>query len=181
MRARMRDRVWLTLAAGVLAALPLGAQELENGGGGATILPGHGASTNLPVPRFVSLKADVGNVRRGPSLEHRVDWVFRHRDLPLRITAEFEHWRRVEDSEGQGGWIYYTMLSGVRTVLVTEAQSELHRGPDPKTQVVAIADEGVIGKLGACTKDWCEISAGGEDGWVAKTQIWGVDPEEVRD
>ena len=72
-----------------------------------------GPVTNLPLPRFVSLKASEANVRRGPSLDHRIDWVFRHRDMPLRVTAEFGHWRRVEDNEGQGGWIYYTLLSGV--------------------------------------------------------------------
>ena len=54
-----------------------------------------GPVTNLPLPRFVSLKAAEGNVRRGPSLEHRIDWVFRHRDMPLRITGEYGHWRRV--------------------------------------------------------------------------------------
>lgn len=144
-------------------------------------VPGRGSSTNLPVPRFVSLKSSEGNVRRGPSLEHRIDWVFRHRDMPLRITGEFGHWRRVEDNEGQGGWIHYSLLSGVRTVLVTEAKTELKSNPDERAQVVAIADEGVIGKLGACTRDWCEIEAGGEDGWVEKKRIWGVDPEELRD
>jgi SH3-like domain-containing protein len=142
---------------------------------------GKGAVTNLPLPRYVSLKSSDGNVRRGPSLEHRIDWVFRHPGLPLRVTAEFEHWRRVEDNEGQGGWIYYTLLSGVRTVLVTEERTPLHAGPGEKTAVVAIADEGVIGNLGACTLDWCAISAGGEEGWVAKSRLWGVDPSEVRD
>jgi SH3-like domain-containing protein len=143
--------------------------------------PGKGPVTNLPVPRYVSLKTSDGNVRRGPSLEHRIDWVFRHPGMPLRITAEFEHWRRVEDNEGQGGWIYYTLLSGVRTILVTEAKTELHQGPGSRTAIVAIAAEGVIGKLGACTADWCEISAGGEEGWVEKLRIWGVDPAEIRD
>lgn len=140
-----------------------------------------GPVTGLPVPRYVSLKTDEGNVRRGPSLEHRIDWVFRLRNYPLRITGEFEHWRRVEDMEGQGGWIYYTMLSGVRTVLVTEPGTELRRGPDARSEVLATAEEGVIGKLGACTLDWCEIDAGGEAGWVQKSRIWGVDPEEIRD
>ena len=42
-----------------------------------------GAVTNLPLPRFVSLKASEGNVRRGPSLTHRIDWVFKRRDMPL--------------------------------------------------------------------------------------------------
>jgi SH3-like domain-containing protein len=142
---------------------------------------GRGSSTNLPVPRYVSLKSSEGNVRRGPSLEHRIDWVFKHRDMPLRITGEFGHWRRVEDNEGQGGWIHYSLLSGVRTVLVTEAQTELKASADERAQVVAIADEGVIGKLGACKRDWCEIETGGEDGWVEKKRIWGVDPEELRD
>ena len=65
-----------------------------------------GQVTNLPLPRFVSMKAAEGNVRRGPSLTHRVDWVFRHEDMPLKITAEYGHWRRVQDSEGQGGWMH---------------------------------------------------------------------------
>ena len=142
---------------------------------------GRGSETNLPVPRYVSLKASSGNVRRGPSLEHRIDWVFHHRDLPLRITAEFGHWRRVEDNEGQGGWIHYSLLSGVRTVLVTEPKTELHVSPDEKSQASAIAETGVIGELGACTLDWCDITAGGESGWVEKSRLWGVDPTELRD
>ncbi|WP_284163357.1 SH3 domain-containing protein [Frigidibacter sp. SD6-1] len=148
---------------------------------GGAVEPGKGPVTNLPLPRYVSLKTSDGNVRRGPSLEHRIDWVFRHRDMPLRVTAEFEHWRRVEDEEGQGGWIYYTLLSGVRTVLVTEPDTLLHVGPGEKTAVLARASQGVIGKLGPCTLDWCEITAGGETGWVAKTQLWGVDADEVRE
>ena len=47
-----------------------------------------GPVTNLPLPRFVSLKAAEGNVRRGPSLTHRIDWVYKRRNMPLRITAE---------------------------------------------------------------------------------------------
>ena len=58
-----------------------------------------GPVTNLPLPRYVSLKAAEGNVRRGPSLSHRIDWVFTRRDMPLRITAGHGHWRRVEDRD----------------------------------------------------------------------------------
>jgi SH3-like domain-containing protein len=65
-----------------------------------------GPVTGLPLPRYVSLKASEANVRRGPSLTHRIDWVFKRRDMPLRITAEFGHWRRVEDRDGAGGWVH---------------------------------------------------------------------------
>lgn len=151
----------------------------QQGDGGANA--GKGPVTNLPLPRYVSLKTSDGNVRRGPSLEHRIDWVFRNPGMPLRVTAEFEHWRRVEDNEGQGGWIYYTLLSGVRTVLVTEPRTPFHLGPGEKTAVVALADEGVIAHLGSCTPDWCAVEADGEEGWVQKSRLWGVDPGEVRE
>lgn len=140
-----------------------------------------GPVTNLPLPRFVSLKAAEGNVRRGPSLEHRIDWVFRHRDMPLRVTAEFGHWRRVEDNEGQGGWIYYTLLSGVRTVLIEVDGTALRARPDPAAPVVAEAQAGVIARLGECLPEWCRIAAGGEKGWVAKAALWGVAPDELRE
>ena len=56
-----------------------------------------GTITELPLPRYVSLKASEGNVRRGPSLTHKIDWVLTRRGMPLEITAEFGHWRRVRD------------------------------------------------------------------------------------
>ncbi|CAN0582077.1 unnamed protein product, partial [Ectocarpus sp. 12 AP-2014] len=63
-----------------------------------------GPVTNLPMPRYVSMKAAEGNVRRGPSRAHKIDWVFKRRGMPLMITAEHGHWRRVQDRDGAGGW-----------------------------------------------------------------------------
>jgi len=142
---------------------------------------GRGAVTNLPVPRYVSLKGSEGNARRGPSLSHRIDWVFTHAGMPLKVTAEFGHWRRVEDRDGAGGWVHYSLISGVRTVIVEDDMTELHARSDAKSTVVALAEMGAIAKLGDCTRDWCEISAQEADGWVLKEKIWGVDPDEIRD
>ena len=101
--------------------------------------------------------------------------------MPLRVTAEFGHWRRVEDNEGQGGWIYYTLLSGVRTVLIEVEGTALRARPDAAAPVVAEAQAGVIARLGECLPDWCRIAAGGEKGWVAKAALWGVAPDELRE
>ena len=140
-----------------------------------------GAVTNLPLPRFVSMKANEGNVRRGPSLTHRIDWVYKRRDMPLRITAEHGHWRRVEDREGMGGWVHYSLLSGNRTVLVEQDMLALHTRPDPKSPVVVTLELGVVAKLGACVPEWCELRAGGYEGWAPKVRLWGVAPGEIRD
>lgn len=141
--------------------------------------PNKGSETNLPVPRYVSLKGGEGNARRGPGLTHRIDWVFTRPGMPLRITAEYEHWRRVEDNEGIGGWVHYSLLSGVRSVLVTQDLAEFRASPDTAADVVFQAELGVIGRLLACTPDWCRVSAEGEKGWVQKSSLWGVDPAEV--
>lgn len=150
---------------------------VQDQGGGEV----RGPVTNLPVPRYVSLKGSEGNARRGPSLSHRIDWVFRHAGMPLRVVAEFGHWRRVEDKDGAGGWIHYALLSGVRTALVTQDMVELRSRPHPDANIVARAEMGAIVRLGECEPDWCRISGGGQRGWVPKSSIWGVDANEVRD
>ncbi|NRA99349.1 MAG: aspartyl-trna synthetase [Rhodobacteraceae bacterium] len=140
-----------------------------------------GKETNLPLPRFVSLKASEGNVRRGPSLSHRIDWVFTRRDMPLRIVAEHGHWRRVQDRDGQGGWVHYSLLSGVRTVIVESDLTPMMVKPDPTAQINAYAEAGVVARLGECSIEWCRVSADGRRGWVEKTALWGVTPDELRD
>ena len=89
-----------------------------------------GPVTNLPMPRFVSMKAAEGNVRRGPSLTHRVDWVFKHENMPLKVVAEYGHWRRVQDAEGQGGWMHYSLA--VRCAICHCSRRENPLVLDPK-------------------------------------------------
>lgn len=140
-----------------------------------------GPVTNLPMPRYVSMKSNEGNVRRGPSLSHRIDWVFKRRDMPVQITAEHGHWRRVEDRDGAGGWVHYALLSGVRTVLVEQDMLQVYSRPDPASPVSAAFEMGVVARLGSCNESWCRISAGGYRGWAPKSSLWGVKPGELRD
>src|SRR6266576_279713 len=76
-------------------------------------------ASGLPVPRYVSLKSDHVNVRAGPTKDNDVAWVYTRSGLPVEITAEFENWRRVRDSEGAEGWVYHSLLSGRRTAVIT--------------------------------------------------------------
>jgi len=155
------------VAADLVAAPPVG--------------PTVGPETNLPLPRFVSLKSREGNARRGPSLTHRVDWVFVREGMPLQITAEYENWRRVMDRDGLGGWVHYSLLSGARTVIVDHDMQPLYFRPDEAAPQTALIEAGVIARLGECTADWCWLSAGGFRGWAPKSVLWGVGADEVRD
>ncbi|MCE0505110.1 MULTISPECIES: SH3 domain-containing protein [unclassified Roseivivax] len=161
---------------GVLLALALLAQSVA-----AEAAEERGPITNLPLPRYVSLKAAEGNVRRGPSLSHRIDWVYVRRDMPLEITAEFGHWRRVRDRDGAGGWVHYALLSGVRTVIVERDKLQIRARPEDAAPATAELALGVIARLGRCEPAWCEIEAGGYSGWAPKSALWGVKPGELRE
>ncbi|KNG94463.1 aspartyl-trna synthetase [Pseudaestuariivita atlantica] len=139
-----------------------------------------GPVTNLPIPRYVSMKVSEANVRRGPSLSHRIDWVFKRQNMPLTITHEYGNWRRVVDRDGVGGWVHYSLLSGVRTVIVEEDMLQLHVRPDMEAPVTAMLELGVVARLGKCEPDWCRLRSGGYRGWAPKTALWGVGADELR-
>ncbi|UWQ08452.1 SH3 domain-containing protein [Aliiroseovarius crassostreae] len=138
-----------------------------------------GKVTNLPIPRYVSLKASEGNVRRGPSLRHRIDWVFKHRGLPLEVVGEFGHWRQIRDRDGVGGWVHYSLLSGVRHVIIDTDLTPLYSRADESAQVNAYLEAGVIARIEKCGPVWCRLQADGIRGWTTKPNIWGVNPDEV--
>ena len=142
---------------------------------------GVGPVTGLEMPRYVSLKATKANVRRGPGITHRVDWVFVRQGMPLEVIGEYGHWRRVRDPEGASGWVHYSMIRGNRTALVIAEEADLHLEPKATAPLAARAERGVIFEVEACTREWCEVEKDGVDGWAPKTDLWGVGPEEVFD
>ncbi len=139
-----------------------------------------GQVTNLPIPRYVSLKTNEANARRGPSLSHKIDWIYKRQNMPLEIYAEYENWRRVRDFEGLGGWVHYTLLSGKRYVLIKNELLEMRLLPSVESQVIAKVPQFNIANLDKCNKDWCRIIDNGYKGWVLKSEIWGVYNNEIK-
>jgi SH3-like domain-containing protein len=153
--------------------------------------PAFGASdpnegSGLPVPRFVSLKSDHVNVRGGPNKDHDVAWVYTRPGLPVEITAEYENWRRIRDSDGAEGWVYHSLLSGKRTAFVTRskitsAPVALHETADAASPLKAMLEPGVLGIVKRCSGRWCRFRGEGFDGWIEQERLWGVYPNEKLD
>lgn len=139
----------------------------------------YGPVTNLPLPRFVSLKVREANVRRGPSSSHRVDWVYSRRDLPLEVIAEYGHWRSVRDVDGMGGWVHYSWLSGLRSVFFSSPFSYIYKDPIGETTPLAAAEYGTVAGLAECRETRCLVSVEGIEGWVAKSDLWGIRMDEL--
>ena len=130
--------------------------------------------TGLPLPRFVSLKGDKVNLRRGPSLDYKIDWVYKRKHLPLMIVSEFGHWRKVIDFEGYTGWIYKDLLSGSRYIIVNKEETLLRNKAGFNSLGRAILKKEVIGKLIDCEGLWCLIRIKNMRGYVLAEHIWGT-------
>ena len=139
-------------------------------------------TSGLPVPRYVSLKSDHVNVRAGPTKDNDVAWVYTRSGLPVEITAEFENWRRVRDSEGAEGWVYHSLLSGRRTAVVTMKSKDelapLYDRADETSAVSARLQAGVVAQVKKCTTGWCHVAGNGFDGWIQQERLWGVYADE---
>lgn len=139
--------------------------------------------SGLPIPRFVSLKADRVNVRRGPSKNYAIEWVYARQGLPVEIIAESDNWRQVRDSDGDEGWVFHSLLSGRRTALVAPWMKKttlpLHAAPKSTASVNAEVEPGVLGRIERCDGNWCLMAVGEVEGWMPQKTLWGAYPGEV--
>jgi len=132
-----------------------------------------------PLPRFAVLHADKVNLRAGPGDRYPIEWVYLRRDWPVEVLAQFDHWRRVRDWEGTEGWVHEKMITSRREVIVIGGIHGLRQSPDSSAGLVARAEPGVMARLAECRGQWCRIEADDVVGWVERSDLWGVYPNET--
>ena len=141
--------------------------------------------SGLPLPRFVTLKSNKVNVRKGPSSNHGVAWVFQRKGMPVEITAEFENWRKIRDLEGSEGWILQHMLSGRRFGMAgnwaKDSHVALHDDESLRSGIVANLSAGALAQVQNCDGEWCYMVTDEYEGYAQQTELWGVYPGEVVD
>jgi SH3-like domain-containing protein len=139
------------------------------------------AEDKLPLPRFVSLKKDKVNVRRGPAIDRfPIDYIYTRKNLPVEIVKEYDIWRRVRDAEGYEGWVNKVMLSDARYFMVTKNMARLFDKANLESDIVARLEKGVQGQLVSCASSsaFCKVTLNDYSGYVERANIWGVYPNE---
>ncbi|MBU0968171.1 MAG: SH3 domain-containing protein [Proteobacteria bacterium] len=129
-------------------------------------------STNAVGAEYASVSKDGINIRSGPDANAEVYWeVFK--DFPLKVLQRKKEWAKVEDFEGDTGWIYAPLLNAKKTVIIKVKKANIRVGPGDNYEIVASALYGVVFNPGKTDGDWVEIShADGTKGWVHKSLIW---------
>ena len=143
--------------------------------------PTKGSVTGQPLPRFAALRADEVYMRVGPGKRYPIDWVYKRRDLPVRIEREFEEWRLVRDQENTKGWVHQATLAPRRTGVVIGGERMMRSDGRDDAAPVARLKPGVIVRLRSCeaTSDWCQTQVQDYRGWMKRSEIWGLLPGEA--
>ena len=135
---------------------------------------GPAAAQSDPVlPYWASISVDEARMRKGPSQDVPVIWEYRRKDLPVKVVARFETWRKIEDPDGAQGWMAARLLSRTRTAIVTGEVRALREAASNASTILYRAEPGVVGKISDCANGWCLFDVKGRRGWIEADHIWG--------
>ncbi|WP_310474722.1 SH3 domain-containing protein [Sandarakinorhabdus sp.] len=152
----------LFLVALAVVATAAGAAEFADG------------TTDLPKPRFVSVKGGSAMMRSGPGERFPILWEYKRVGLPMEILKEYEIWRQVRDPDGTIGWMNKALLTGRRTGLVRDQQRLLYVAPDMKSRIAWRVAPNAVVNITLCEDIWCRVSKDGKSGYILRGQMWGT-------
>ena len=131
------------------------------------------AQSDVELPYWASISVDEARMRKGPSPDVPVIWEYRRKDLPVKVVARFETWRKIEDPDGTQGWMAARLLSRTRTAIVTGETRPMREEASLGAAVAYRAEPGVVGKITDCKNGWCLFDVKGRKGWIQADHIWG--------
>ena len=132
------------------------------------------AQSKQKTPYWASLDEADARMRTGPSTEFPVKWVYQRRNLPVKVVAVHSVWRKVEDHDGDQGWMHVRLLSTARTaVVIGSSIGALREAPDATARVAWRVEPGVVGGIEECEKGWCRFDNAGRFGYIEAERLWG--------
>ena len=121
---------------------------------------------------FLSLKKDKVNVRYGPSFDSPIKFVYKKINLPIKQIDKKENWRRIIDFKNNSGWIHWSQLKKVNSIIPLENKI-LFKNPSIFSKPLAKIEKGRLLVLQKCEGAWCKIKSKNFKGWIKINNIWG--------
>ena len=140
-------------------------------------------SSDLPVPRWVSIKSDSANLRKGPYIDSTIIYNYQFRGYPMEIIQDAGEWKKVVDRrDGVTGWMNRILFSGKRFVITSKVPFAY--GYDkPNKKIIAKISPDVHASIDQCDTKWCKILIKEENKnlkiWVEKKNLIGVYETEI--
>ena len=105
---------------------------------------------------FLSLKKNKVNVRYGPSLESPIKFIYKKINLPIKQIDKKENWRRIIDSKNNSGWIHWSQLKPINSVILLKDKI-LFKKPSNFSRPLANIKQGRVLIVKKCDGNWCKV------------------------
>ena len=133
-------------------------------------------------PYWASIASGEAMMRTGPGRNYPGIWLYKRRDLPIRVVQIYPNWRKIEDPDGQQGWMLVTLLSDRRTALVKPGGlRDMRTKADASAPVRYRVEAGVVGRIEQCDGAWCQLTIGRRSGFIRQVDLHGLSDGERLD
>ena len=122
---------------------------------------------------YLSLKKNKVNVRYGLSFEFPVKFIYKKINLPIKQIDKKENWRRVIDLKNNSGWIHWSQLKPINSIIPLEDKI-LFKKPSNFSKPLAKIQRGRVLVLKKCKEGWCKIKSNKFNGWIKTDNVWGL-------
>ena len=123
---------------------------------------------------YLMLKNSKVNVRMGPGLDYPVKFIYKKKNLPVKVIDKKENFRKIIDHKKNSGWIHISQLKKINSIIVLSNRI-LFKKPTFNSKPIANIESGRLFVLKKCKKDWCEVSSQNYSGWINMNDVWGKD------
>ena len=122
---------------------------------------------------MVSVKGNVLNMRSGPGQKYEVQWQL-HKGYPLKVTQRKGSWLKVQDFEGDSGWVSRRLTSSTPHHIVKSTRANIRSGPGTRYKLVGSAEYGEVLRTLKRQGNWVQVKrANNQRGWISRKLLWG--------
>nr|WP_294847953.1 SH3 domain-containing protein [uncultured Sphingomonas sp.] len=138
------------------------------------------AQEERKLPYWASIASGEAMSRTGPGRNYPGVWLYKRRDLPVKVIQTYQSWRKIEDPDGEQGWMLVTLMSGTRTGMVKPGEPrDIRTKAAANAPVRYRAQAGVVGRIDHCDGQWCHIQLGPREGYISQSDLYGTELSEI--
>ena len=93
-------------------------------------------------------------------------------NLPIKQIDEIENWRRIIDAKNNSGWIHWSQLKPINSVIPLKDKI-LFKKPSNFSRPLANIKKGRVLVVKKCDRDWCKVETEQYEGWINNKYLWG--------
>ena len=122
---------------------------------------------------YLILKNNKVNVRYGPGFNYQIKYIYKKKNLPIKVIDKKENFRRIIDFKKNSGWIHISQLKKGKSLILLKDQILFSKPTKYSKPIIKIA-KGRLLLVKKCKKKWCKVKTEDYLGWIITNNIWGT-------